>query len=529
MTHKVLVSDKISEDGIAVFEKAGFQVDHLPEITQDQIRECIGEYSAWVIRSRSRATAEIIERADKLRVIGRAGAGVDNVDTPAATRKGIIVMNTPGGNTLSTAEHTVSMMLSLARKIPNAVASMRRGEWDKKSFMGVEMSGKTLGILGLGRIGQEVAKRLRAFDMHILGYDPFLPHERMRQLGVEPCSVDEICKRADFITVHTPLSAETRDMIGKAQFDMMKKTARVVNCARGGIINEDALLEALQNKKIAGAAFDVFASEPLPDDHPFRTLESAVVTPHIAASTTEAQENVAIQVAEQIVDLLKGGNVRNAVNAPSVDPELLPILGPYMEIGRKLGCFASQYRRSRAVKLNVTYSGSVKDYPVAPITTSVIQGFLEKLSDLPINAVNAHQILKDRGVDLVEAKHSETFQYTNLIMVEVENEDGTRNHVAGTLFTPSHPRIVVLNDKHVAAVPEGNLIVIENEDVPGIIGAVGTVFGKNQINIGQLTWGRKPDDNLAMTIINLDTAVPETLLKQLREVPHIRSVDPIVL
>lgn len=529
MTERILVSDKISEDGVAVFQKAGFQVDHLPEITQDEIRDRIHEYTAWVIRSRSRATADIIDRANKLRVIGRAGVGVDNVDTMAATRKGIIVMNTPGGNTLSTAEHTISMMLAMTRRIPQADASMKAGKWDKKSFMGVELYGKTLGILGLGRIGQEVVKRLKSFNMHILGFDPFLSSERMRQLNIDPATVDEICERADFITVHTPLSPETKDIISGPQFARMKKTARIVNCARGGIINEAALLEALQNKRIAGAALDVFSEEPLAEDSPFRKLDNIVISPHIAASTTEAQENVAIEVAQQIVDVLKGGPIRNALNAASVDPEILPVVAPFMELAEKMGSFVSQYRRGRVQKLTVRFSGTVLEYPLAPITTSAVIGFAKNNTDTPVNMVNAYQILRDRGVELVETKHSDTYQYTNLITLEVEKEDGTAERVSGTLFTTNHPRIVILNDKHFNAVPEGNLVVIENEDVPGIIGAVGTVFGRNGINIGQMTWGRKPTDNSAMTIINIDAPLPETVLEQLRGLANIRSVEVIKL
>ncbi len=526
---KVLVSDKLSPDGVEVFKKAGVAVDYLPEITQQELREQIGAYSGWVIRSRSRATADIIERAAQLRVIGRAGVGVDNVDTGAATRRGIIVMNTPGGNTISTAEHTISMLLSLARKIPQAHASMAEGKWDKKSFMGSEICGKTLGVFGLGRIGQEVVRRMKSFDMTILGYDPFLSSERMRQLGVEAGGVDEICERADFLTFHTPLSPETKDLINAERLAKMKKTARLVNCARGGIINEDALLKALQEKRIAGAALDVFTAEPLPDDHPFRELDNIVLSPHIAASTVEAQENVAIQVAEQVLDVLRGGPVRNALNVLPVDAELLPVIQPFMELAERLGCFISQYRAQRPVKLTLRFSGSVLDYPLHPISTAAVQGFLKLTADGPVNAVNAHEILRDRGIELVETKHSELYQYQNLVTVELENEDGTRNRIAGTLYTSNHPRIVILNDKHFDAVPEGHLVVLENDDIPGIIGQVGTVFGKHDVNIGQMTWGRVPAEGTAMTIINLDTPATDGLLKELRSLKHIKSVDVIKL
>ncbi len=528
-TPKVLVSDKLSTDGLEVIKRAGFAVDFLPEITQDEIAERIREYDAWVIRSRSRATAEIIERAGKLRVIGRAGVGVDNVDTEAATRRGIIVMNTPGGNTISTAEHTISMLLSLARKIPQAHCSMTDGKWDKKSFMGTEIYGKTLGVFGLGRIGQEVVRRMKSFDMTILGYDPFLSTERMRQLGVEASTVDEICERADFLTFHTPLSPETKDLINEERLAKMKKTARIVNCARGGIVNEEALLKALSEKRIAGAALDVFSSEPLPPEHPFRQLDNIVLTPHIAASTVEAQENVAIQVADQVCDVLRGGPVRNALNVPPVDAELLPVIQPFMALAERLGSFISQYRAQRPVRLTVRYSGSVLDYPLQPITTAVLIGLLRHTADAPVNFVNAHQILRDRGVELIEMKHSELHQYQNLITVELKNEDGTENRISGTLYTRNHPRIVILNNKHFDTVPEGHLVALENDDIPGIIGQVGTVFGKHNVNIGQMTWGRVPSEGTAMTIINLDTPVNDPLLKELRSLKHIKSVEVIKL
>lgn len=526
MSFKVLVSDKISEDGLAVFKEKGIEADFLPNITQEEILEKIHEYHGWVIRSRSRATEEIIARADNLRVIGRAGVGVDNVDTKAATEKGVIVMNTPGGNTTSTAEHTVSMLLSLARKIPMAYASMKEGKWDKKAFMGVELFGKTLGIMGLGRIGQLVVQRLKAFDMDVLGYDPFISEERMRQLGVEACSVDEICERADFITVHTPLTPETRDLINSERISKMKQTVRIVNCARGGIVNEEALLEALKSGRIAGAALDVFSDEPLAEDHPYRQLDNIVITPHIAASTTEAQENVAIQVAHQVADLLNDGQIRNALNAASVDAELLPVLGPYMNLAEKLGMFVAQYRKGRAVKLTMRYSGPILKYPLDALTTSAAVGFLKPNAEGHINSVNARSILHDRGVEIEEVKVSELHDYENLISITVKNEDGSENEICGTLFTSQRPRIVMLNDKHFDAVPEGNIVVIENEDIPGIIGLVGSIFGKHEINIGEMTWGRV-EDGSAMTLINVDSEVSEALLAELRELPRVRAAQHI--
>lgn len=530
MTHKILVSDKLSEDGLEVFKKAGFQVDHLPEITQDEIKERIGEYTAWVIRSRSRATAEIIERADKLLVIGRAGVGIDNVDTQAATQRGIIVMNTPGGNTTSTAEHTIAMMLALARKIPAAHSSMKSGKWDKKSFMGVEFHGKTLGVMGLGRIGQEVVKRMKAFGMTILGYDPFISDDRMRQIGVESCGVDEMCEKADFLTVHTPLSPETKDLINAARLSKMKKSARIINCARGGIINEDDLLDALRKGVIAGAALDVFTNEPIPEDSDFRKLDNVIVTPHISASTVEAQENVAIQVAEQIVDVLSGGIVRNALNATSVDPELLPVVGPWMELAERMGKFLAQFRAGKAIRMTCRYSGpQLQEISIAAITTSAAKGFVGPLAEGPVNFVNARQILRDRGVEIVESRHSEVFQYENLCTVEIEYEGGLKDHVSGTLFTRKHPRIVILNDKHIDAVPEGTLLVLENNDIPGIIGQVGTTLGKNKLNIGQMTWGRTTSEGTAMTVINVDGEIGDKLLEQLNAIKDVKWVKVIQL
>ncbi len=522
MTYKVLVSDKLSEDGLEVFRKAGFQTDHLPEITQEEILATIGEYDAWVVRSRSRATADILANATKLRVIGRAGVGVDNVDTPAASKRGIIVMNTPGGNTISTAEHAIAMMMAIARKIPQADASMKAGKWDKKSFMGVELRGKTLGILGLGRIGQEVARRMRGFGMHLLGYDPFVSDDTLSQLAAEAATVDDICRRADFITIHTPLSPETKNLINAERLATMKKTTRIVNCARGGIVDEAALAAALEKGVIAGAALDVFENEPLADDSPLRTAPNIVITPHIAASTVEAQENVAIQVAEQIVEYLKDNNIVNALNAPSIDPKVLETLKPYLTLCEKLGSFAAQYAgKSRVKSITTRFSGSVLEYELSPLTTAFAKGFVETTTDHPVNYVNARHILKERGIEVLETKRSGQFRFSNLMTIAVACEDGSENTFSGTVFEPDHGRIVIVNDKTFVALPEGNLVVIENNDVPGIIGRVGTYLGDKKMNIAEMTWGRRDADSHAMTIINVDGDVDEATLEGLRTLPDI--------
>lgn len=529
MTYKVLVSDKLSEDGLDVFRNAGFQVDHLPEITQEEILEQISGYHAWVVRSRSRATAEILARADNLRVIGRAGVGIDNVDVEAASKRGVIVMNTPGGNTISTAEHAIAMLMSLARNIPAADASMKKGQWDKKAFMGSELRNKTLGVLGLGRIGQEVSARMRAFDMHILAYDPFVSEETMQHLGVQNATVDEICRNADFITIHTPLSPETKKLINADRLKMMKKTARVVNCARGGIVDEVALAEALHAGTIRGAALDVFEVEPIPADHPLRSAPNVIITPHIAASTVEAQENVAIQVAEQIVDVLVNSRITNALNAPAIDPQILDALKPYLSLCERLGRFASQFTGGKAKRLTARYSGSVLDFPLSPLTTAFAKGWIEPTTDHPVNYVNAMHILEERGIEILETKRSNIFRYSNLMTLVVEGADGGEHVFSGTVFEPDHGRIVMVNEKNFTAVPEGNLVVVENDDVPGVIGRVGTFFGDRGMNIAEMTWGRREQDNRAVTIINIDGEVRNDVLEELRKLDNINSARLIRL
>lgn len=526
---RILVSDSLSQEGIDILRSGGFEVVHKPDISPEDLVKEIGEYDALVIRSRSNVTADVLQAGKKLKVVGRAGVGLDNVDVPTATKLGVIVMNTPSGNTISTAEHSFSMIMSTARTIPQADRSMHEGRWDKKKYMGTELYNKTLGICGLGRIGTEVAKRAVAFGMRVMAYDPYMSSEVVTKHGITQATVDEICEQADFITVHAPLNAATRDMIGKPQFDKMKKSARVINCARGGIVNEDALLEALQSGRIAGAAFDVFTEEPLPKDHPFRSLENMVLTPHLGAATVEAQEGVAKEVAEQIVDTLAGRMVRNAVNAPSVDPAILESIRPYTELARRMGKFMSQFVPGPINALRVYYSGSVLDYPTAPITTAAVVGYLEPITEFGVNFVNANSIAKERGVEVVELKSTKMYNFTNLITVEVELEGGDKQWVGGTLFTANTPRIVVVNDKFFDVVPEGNLIVIENKDVPGIIGNVGTLLGKHSINIGQMTWGRTSPGTDAITVINVDQDISEDVLRELAALPNILSARLIQL
>lgn len=529
MTTRILVSDKISDEGLAILQQSGFEVVYKPDISHEDLAKEIADYDALVIRSRTNVTADVLQNAKRLKIIGRAGVGLDNVDVNTATKMGIIVMNTPGGNTISTAEHTMAMLTSLARMIPQADRSMKEGKWDKKKFVGVELFRKTLGVIGLGRIGSEVAKRALAYGMRVLAYDPFISAEVAKKLGVHPSTVEEICKEADFITVHVPLNDQTRNLIDKAQIEMMKPTVRLINCARGGIINEQALLEALQSGRVAGAALDVFTEEPLPADHPFRKLDNVVLTPHLGASTSEAQEGVAKEVAEQIVDALSGRVIRNAVNAPSVDPAILEQLRPYVELARRMGKFMAQFVTKPIRVFRVYYSGSVLDYPTAPVTTAALVGYLEPISESTVNFVNAGPIAHERGIEVVELKSTELHGYANLITVEVEGEDGSKNWLGGTLFTRDRARIVVINDKSFDVVPEGNLIVIENRDVPGIVGSVGTLLGKHGINIAQMTWGRTEAGKDAITVINVDQEVPREVLNELASLPNILSARLIVI
>ena len=519
----ILVSDAISEEGLTILRSSGFEVVYKPEITPEDLVKEIPGYDGLVIRSRTNVTAEVLKAAKKLKVVGRAGVGLDNVDVKTATKMGVIVMNTPGGNTVSTAEQSFAMLMSVARWIPQASQSMHEGRWDKKKYTGVELNNKVLGIVGLGRIGSEVAKRGLVFGMQVMAYDPFMSAEVSKRLGITPATVDEICQRADFITVHTPLNDQTRGILGAEQFAKMKKTVRIVNCARGGIVDEAALLEALKSGRIAGAALDVFSEEPLPKDHAFRSVDNLVLTPHLGASTGEAQEGVAKEVAEQIVDALSGKTVRNAANAPSVDPAILAQIQPYIELSRRLGRFMAQFVGGPVKELRVGFSGSVLDYPTAPVATAAVIGFLEPITDLPVNFVNAGPIAQERGIEVIEEKSSKLYHFANLITLEAVTDAGAKTSVGGTLFTTETPRIVMVNDKFFDVVPDGNLIVIENRDVPGIIGSVGTLLGTHKINIAQMTWGRTKPGTDAITVINVDQEVPKAVLEEIAAQPNILS------
>ncbi|MFC1667831.1 phosphoglycerate dehydrogenase [Chlamydiota bacterium] len=529
MAIKVLVSDQLSEKGLDILQKQkDFEVDVKTKLTPDELCAVIGEYDALLIRSATKVTKEVIVAAKKLKLIGRAGVGVDNVDIPAATKKGIIVMNTPGGNTISTAEHTVSMILALSRNIPQASSSVKQGQWLRKKFTGVEVLGKTLGIIGLGRIGLEVAKRVLSFKMKVLVYDPFVNLEMLQNLDIETVELEDLFKRADYITVHTPLNDDTRGLIGEKTFPLMKDGVRIINCARGGIVNENDLYNAIISGKVAGAALDVFEKEP-PENKKLLELEQVITTCHLGASTEEAQVNVAVDVVEQAMSALQGGPVLNAVNMPSVDAELIKQLKPYSILGEKLGLFLAQLMNGNLKEIRIEYKGTVASFEIGPITLSVIKGVLENVLAESVNFVNAPIFARERGIKITESKQGSVTDFADSIVITTITDKETAS-VEGTLFgLKNDPRIVRINDYLVDATPEGFLLVLTNEDKPGVIGNVSTQLGEARINIANMSVGRNVQGGKAITLINIDTPIDDVLLSKIANVAHIVRVKRVCL
>jgi D-3-phosphoglycerate dehydrogenase len=526
--YKILVSDPISDMGIQQLHDApDIEVDKKPGLSEDELVGIIGEYDALLVRSQTKVTERIMAAAKKLKVIGRAGVGVDNIDLDAATRRGIIVINAPDGNTISTCEHTFAMIMAVARQIPQAYRKTISGEWDRKSFVGVELRNKILGIIGMGRIGSEVAKRAKAFGMEVIGYDPFLSEERAEKLGVKLGTVDEICRKADFITVHTPLTNETRHMISDAQFAVMRKGVRIINCARGGIVDEEALVKAIDAGIVAGAAFDVFEEEPPRADHPFLNHPKIIVTPHLGASTVEAQENVAIDVSEEVLHILRGQPFKNAVNLSPVSPDVLAKLEPYFNLGEKLGSCAGQITNDAIREIVVQYSGELSEVDTALLTRYIVKGVLGKQLEA-VNIVNAMHLAKSRGVNIVTQKSTEAKTFTNLITLTLRTKSGERV-LAGTLLTGYGERIVQIDQYPVDVAPEGNLILISHTDKPGIIGRVGTLLGNNDVNIATMQVGRKVVGGSAIMVLTTDKPAPKDVLKQLNDLPDIRHVQDLTL
>jgi D-3-phosphoglycerate dehydrogenase len=521
MASKVLVCDPIAEDGVKALEEFGAQVDVRLGMSPEELISAIGEYDAVVVRSETKIRAEAIAAAKRLQIIGRAGIGVDNIDVDAATERGILVVNAPTGNIISAVEHTIALMLALARNIPQANASLRGGKWDRKRFMGVELRGKTLGVIGLGQVGSEVARRARGLEMQVVGYDPFVPEERARVLGVKMIPLEDLLRQSDFITVHTTLSEGTRGLIGAEQVAMMKPSARIINTARGGIIDEEVLYQAVEEGRIAGAAVDVFAQEPAVGNK-LAESERIVVTPHLGASTAEAQERVAVDVAEEIIAHLKGEPVRYAVNAPLIPPETLSFLAPYTDVALKTGLLAQQLCEGQLESVQIDYVGDIGQHDVTLLKVAVIRGLLSSISEEPVNIVNADLIAQRRGLKIVEHKGPSHEIYSNLVGARLTTSAGQTT--VSTTLAHDGPHVVLVNDYWVDIPPsEGYLLVCENEDRPGMIGAIGTLLGDFNVNISFMNVGRHERRGSALMVLALDEALTGEQLKKVKEVAGIFS------
>jgi len=526
---KILVSDDVSESGLEPLRAAGFAVEKRTGLKPEELREILPEYDGLVVRSETKVSAPVLDAAVRLRAIGRAGVGVDNIDVAAATARGIIVMNAPDGNTMTTAEHTLAMLLALARRVPQANASLRGGKWERKKFVGVELRGKTLGIVGLGRIGRVVASRARGFEMKVLAFDPFVAPEGARDSEIELVTLAEVCERADFLTVHTPLTAETRGIIGAQELARMKPEAQIINCARGGLIDECALYSAIKEGRVAGAALDVFEQEPPPTDHPLLNLEEVITTPHLGASTKEAQEGVAVTVAEQMRDYFLTGALRGAVNTPAMGAQELNILQPYLTLAERLGRFQAQLLDEAVREIRVVYAGAVAEMDAAPVTRAFLAGLLRDMS-ARVNVVNAFLIAEERGIKVTSSyERGASGELKPSVSTRVITAGG-EGSVSGELFgAEGGGRIVEINGFRIEAVPAGHMIVTRNRDVPGVIGRIGTLFGQHHVNISRFHLGREAAGGEAMAVIETDAPVSDETLAELRSSEQIISAKRIEL
>ncbi len=523
---KVLISDALSPAAVQIFKDRGIEVDFQPNLgkDKDKLAEIIGNFDGLAIRSATKVTPKILDKAKNLKVIGRAGIGVDNVDIPAATAKGIIVMNTPFGNSITTAEHAISLMLALARQIPEADTSTRAGKWEKNKFMGVEIFSKTLGVIGCGNIGSIVADRAVGLRMKVIAYDPFLSPERALDLGVEKVELDELFRRADFVTLHTPLTDKTKNIIDAAALKRMKKGVRIVNCARGGLVDEAALYDALKSGQVAGAAFDVFVEEPATSS-PLFTLPNVVCTPHLGAATTEAQENVALQIAEQMSDYLLRGAISNAVNFPSITAEEAPRLKPFIALAEKLGSFAGQLTEGSIQKVQISYEGAVAQMKTKALTSAAVAGFLRPMLQ-DINVVSAPSVAKERGIIVEETTREAAGDYDSLITVTVTTDTQTR-WVSGTVFADGRPRIVNIKGIRMDAEFGESMVYITNLDKPGFIGKFSGTMGDAGINIATFHVGREAPGGHAVALIEIDGEMPADVLAKVRALPQVQQAKPL--
>jgi D-3-phosphoglycerate dehydrogenase len=521
---KVLITDKLAQEGIDLINATeGAEAVIKTGISEDELANIICDYDGLIVRSETKVTAKVLANPGRLKGVARAGVGVDNIDVPAATRKGILVMNTPGGNTLSAAEHTMALMLAMSRNVVPACNSLKSGAWDRKKYMGNQLNNKVLGVIGLGRIGMAVAKMARGFHMKILGYDPLAAPTDAEQLGVTVTdSLERIFRESDFITVHVPRNPQTLNMIGMDQIGMMKPTVRLVNCARGGIINEDALFEALTNKRIAGAALDVFTSEP-PQDHRFAQLDNCIVTPHLGASTEEAQVEVAVEAAQILLDAVKGGPIRNAVNAPSTGGAMPPAVGQYAELARRIGGLLSTIAPGSIKSVQVQYRGAIAGMKVQPVTLNFSIGLLEKHFDMPLNMVNTPVLAKERGISIDETRNTEAQDVASSFTATVSTNTVTRT-VKGSVFGETLLRIIEIDGFHVEMTPQGTVLVIFNEDRPGVIGRVGTILGNHGINIGTMGVGQKLELQKAVLAVSLDKEPDAATVEDLRKLDFVNEL-----
>ena len=526
MSPKVLISDALSPAAVAIFKERGIEVDFQPALgkDKDKLAATIDGFDGLAIRSATKVTAKILEQAKSLKVIGRAGIGVDNVDIPAATARGIIVMNTPFGNSITTAEHAITLMLSLARQIPEADASTRAGKWEKNKFLGVEIFGKTLGVIGCGNIGSIVADRALGMKMKVIAYDPYLSDERALNLGVEKVELDELMRRADFITLHTPLTDKTSNIINAESLALTKKSVRLINCARGGLIDEAALFEALKSGRVAGAALDVFATEPAADS-PLFGLHNVVCTPHLGASTTEAQENVALQIAEQMSDYLIRGAISNAVNFPSISAEEAPRLKPFVALAEKLGSFAGQLTETGIKQVQVSYEGIVAQMNTRALTSAAIAGLLRPILQ-DVNVVSAPIVAKDRGIIVEETRREAEGDYESLITVTIVTDRQTRS-VAGTVYADGRPRLINIKGIRMDAEFGPSMLYVTNQDKPGFVGRFATLLAGAGINIATFHLGRDSAGGNAIALVEIDGTVSPDLLAKVQQIPNVQQVKPL--
>jgi D-3-phosphoglycerate dehydrogenase / 2-oxoglutarate reductase len=519
---KVLISDNLGDTGVQIFKAEGVNVDVKTGLSAEALKEIIGEYEGLVIRSATKVTADLLEAATNLKVVGRAGIGLDNVDIPAATKKGVVVMNTPGGNVVTTAEHAISMMMAAARNIPQGTMSLKAGRWEKKNLQGRELTGKTLGIIGFGKIGSVVADRARGLKMRVVVHDPVIQPDMISKLGFESVTLEELYNQSDFITIHVPKSPNTANMINQKAFDMMKEGVMLINCARGGIIDEAALYDALKSGKVARAALDVFEVEP-PGDHPLLTLDNVIATPHLGASTFEAQTNVAVAVANQIVAFLKHNNIINAVNVPSVTGKILEKLSPFLHVADRMGSMQAQFAAGQIKEIIIEYKGDFQDMDLTPVTTAFVKGMLDYLVPDNVNSVNALAIAKEMGIKLMESSSLESDEFVNLINASVVTTEGACS-VAGTIFGKTDARIVRLDDFRIEIIPEGHLALIHNLDKPGAIGAIGRKLGENNINISRMQVGTELGGGNNIILIRTDSPITPEVAEQILALDQVKSI-----